>query len=1276
MVDHSGMNWALAQAWQLAALIVVVATAVRVLARRRPHLAHVLWLVVLAKCLTPPIIASPAGIFSRLQSVLEAFSAEGSPRKDTLAHSPPSANWNEIVDVGGRAATHAVDEGSSIAQGNAIVERGVATGRIEPVAVGDRVDEPFHGREKSIVAPTRSYRWLGGLWLAGSLLFFAGAGVRTAACLRRLTREGTELHPELPELLADLRRRLRIRQRVRLLVTRSSIGPAVVGFFRPTIVLPAIIASGRSAQELEAILAHELIHIRRGDLWTGLGQVLAQGVWWFHPLVWFANRRATRASEACCDQETITGLGCDPAAYAESLLDIVAIRNQLIPVPAFPGVRPVDVTRERLERIMQIGQGCPRRTPWWCWMAMVVVAAVTLPGAAIVAGATDEQAAPSATESLPAKVDGKPPHQVGIPGATRPGSLAANRAKLPSQDSKAMSDTIDRAVRQTLGEDYASRTDSPNILVNFDACSHEKAPLGKGRLLISADRIDSAGEIGSAVRVQGNVRISLGDFAAVAGRAEIIRKSDVTAPGQPPAPDELSIDLSGGVRWASPGFRIHTDRLIARLRSDPAKPGAGMIIHELAASGRKPELGVGGKGEPQALPGTHLEVFPGTLSDRPFAKPDVRVLNLSAWAIELIHATPDAVLSSDWMNLRLLGDVKMQLSNLRFEAGRGIIAFPREPEEVAEDREISVPVSIELVDDVEIAAVKLGRVETEGGKFRATAQRASIRPFMVRSPKAISIRGLDLALSDNVRFQLHDSEVEAAHVRMQVPAIESVEPNWLPWFFTVPNTMELSGNVRLRSRAGEHQDYIAQGDAILLDLQKKSMTISSTATPGDEEHVPGLVGMSRTDPASRLASAVAEPKGAAGGTTVVPTRQQATDASSVPRTWRGISKYRLSCEKALDQDVSIHFKNAPLIDVVRYLEKLLKVDIAFSTEELESAGIRPDTRVSIDIDGVPARKALRRLLRPLSLALSHDEDRLRITTYHNSDLITTTYPVADLVVPIQKLRIKVAQDGSKEVKGAPADSLAAPASRDLQKADFSELIDLISSTIEPDTWKRAGGLGSILEFEQTLSLVIRQHPAVHDEIAELLGQLRHLRDLQVNLELVALRLPADFKPELELPIEDHDVHGAFFSDEETASLKKHAQEHPRAALYQRTQASLLNGQGFEINVPQFGNDKPPFQFVAVISADRKFVRLSLAVGAKDPIDAMSRVSTFVIPAGKSLVVDVTDELKTHSVAGLRPGQVGEIRRALKKDSGERCLLLITPRVLPPEEEELLGVDQP
>ena len=78
------------------------------------------------------------------------------------------------------------------------------------------------------------------------------------------------------------------------------------------------------------------------------------------------------------------------------------------------------------------------------------------------------------------------------------------------------------------------------------------------------------------------------------------------------------------------------------------------------------------------------------------------------------------------------------------------------------------------------------------------------------------------------------------------------------------------------------------------------------------------------------------------------------------------------------------------------------------------------------------------------------------------------------------------------------------------QADFDSIKHLIISTIEPESWDEAGGPGSMTAFESTLSLVIRQTQKVHDEIRDLLQQLRRLQDLQVTVECRFITVDDDF----------------------------------------------------------------------------------------------------------------------------------------------------------------------
>jgi len=374
------MRLASTHAWQVTALIVFTAIAVRLLARNRPHLAFVLWLLVLVKCVTPPVWSSPSGVFSWLHPSGAAAPAESPLPPGGVVHS-------EQHDVG--TAANTANFVSSPRPIDAQRPTPLARNRDSKSSVAtDSARRP--SAIGHVMATNRCVVALLFIWAFGTASIVSVSILRCLGYCWRLKRHGCVEEPRMTDLVRDLSRRLRVKRPVRLLVTTSRTGPAVIGLLRPTVLLPATLVKGKSNEELKPLLAHELIHVRRGDLWYGMLQVVAQALWWCHPLVWWAGRRASREAERCCDEEVVAELGCSSARYARSLLEVLELKKTLKPVPAFPGVRPVEITSNRLERIMKLGQGCHRRTPWWCWLVLLISAAVMLPGAAYFAGEKDE----------------------------------------------------------------------------------------------------------------------------------------------------------------------------------------------------------------------------------------------------------------------------------------------------------------------------------------------------------------------------------------------------------------------------------------------------------------------------------------------------------------------------------------------------------------------------------------------------------------------------------------------------------------------------------------------------------------------------------------------------------------------------------------------------------------------------------------------------------------------------------------------------------------------
>ena len=173
--------------------------------------------------------------------------------------------------------------------------------------------------------------------MAGTCSLLILALIRFSRVVRNLETDGCRAGPELEAALQRLSRQLAVRKRVRLIVSPNNSGPLVLGFRRPMIVLSEIMVRSKSVAQLEPILAHELIHVRRGDTVFGAVQFLAQVVFWFHPLIWWASRQANRACERCCDAEVIASLNYRPRDYANSLLDVLEFISELRPGIAMPG---------------------------------------------------------------------------------------------------------------------------------------------------------------------------------------------------------------------------------------------------------------------------------------------------------------------------------------------------------------------------------------------------------------------------------------------------------------------------------------------------------------------------------------------------------------------------------------------------------------------------------------------------------------------------------------------------------------------------------------------------------------------------------------------------------------------------------------------------------------------------------------------------------------------------------------------------------------------------
>ncbi|MDB6110377.1 MAG: Regulatory sensor-transducer, BlaR1/MecR1 family, partial [Pedosphaera sp.] len=144
--------------------------------------------------------------------------------------------------------------------------------------------------------------------------------------VRRLTRTAAiPLEGLWQERLAELANRLRVSRPVRLLQSALVEVPTVIGWLRPVILLPASCLAGLTPAQLEAVLAHELAHIRRHDYFINLLQSLAETLLFYHPAVWWVSRRIREEREHCCDDLAVRTCG-DRITYARALATLEELR--------------------------------------------------------------------------------------------------------------------------------------------------------------------------------------------------------------------------------------------------------------------------------------------------------------------------------------------------------------------------------------------------------------------------------------------------------------------------------------------------------------------------------------------------------------------------------------------------------------------------------------------------------------------------------------------------------------------------------------------------------------------------------------------------------------------------------------------------------------------------------------------------------------------------------------------------------------------------------------
>lgn len=160
--------------------------------------------------------------------------------------------------------------------------------------------------------------WLVETWLLGvaafSLRFMGGFLLLE----RERRKQSTTPSARVLALCQTLQGRLGLDRAIRYCECKWLEAPAVIGWFRPIVLLPVTALTGLSEEQLQSVIAHELAHIQRLDPFVNVFQVVVESLLFYHPAVWWLNKRIRAEREHCCDDVAVALCG-SPVEYARAL---------------------------------------------------------------------------------------------------------------------------------------------------------------------------------------------------------------------------------------------------------------------------------------------------------------------------------------------------------------------------------------------------------------------------------------------------------------------------------------------------------------------------------------------------------------------------------------------------------------------------------------------------------------------------------------------------------------------------------------------------------------------------------------------------------------------------------------------------------------------------------------------------------------------------------------------------------------------------------------------
>jgi bla regulator protein BlaR1 len=346
----------------------------------RPMVVHGLWLLVLLKLVTPPLISLPVAVIPTANEAADSQSMK-----------TPAACWHEESPL--RESPDAAQAPAS-----------------ETLSAEPQVAWPLL---------VRCEHWLGQnwkatvfwAWLTGSMCWFMISATRVVRFHRLVSRtEGAS--NEWIQQVDSLAARFGLRACPNVRVTEAAISPMVWTLGnRATLLLPRTLFERLGSVERATLLSHELAHIRRGDPYVRWFEAIILGLYWWHPIAWLACRAVQDAAEQCCDDWVLRILPGSGRSYANTLLETADFLTETpcaLPLGASGFGRTYPLSR-RIEMVME-GRTYRRWSKCTCVIAALAVGAVLSVSPVFMQGGEpplppDTKSKPRSSEASPASAE-------------------------------------------------------------------------------------------------------------------------------------------------------------------------------------------------------------------------------------------------------------------------------------------------------------------------------------------------------------------------------------------------------------------------------------------------------------------------------------------------------------------------------------------------------------------------------------------------------------------------------------------------------------------------------------------------------------------------------------------------------------------------------------------------------------------------------------------------------------------------------------------------------